>query len=353
MLPWGTARILWMVLTAGSLIFASLLAWDLGANHAPILSGILIGYLLANSEVLINLGNPSGIAISLCVAAVWCFLRERFVPAGILCLAVSLAVKPQEAGLIWLYFLLAGEVYRKRALQVLLATVAISLPGVLWVWHISPHWMQELHANILAFAVHGGLNDPGPSSNWAHGLVDLQVVISVFKDDPHIYNPVSYLLCAPLLLAWVFVTLRSRLSPARACLAIAAIAALSLLPVHHHLYDTKLLLLTVPACAMLWAEGGLIGWLALLVNTAGFVLTGDISWTYLFRFINNLHLSTNPYLSTAGTAGRILAAIQVFSVPLILLVMSVFYLVVYVRRCSARSQGQVVATNGQSGLRVS
>jgi hypothetical protein len=161
LLPWGIARVVWLLLTVGSLIFASLLAWDLGADHAPILSGILIGFLLANSEVLVNLCNPSGIAISLCVIAVWCFIRERFVPAGILCLAFSLALKPQVAGMIWLYFLLAGGVYRKRALQTLLATVAISLPGVLWVWRVAPQWMQELHSNIEAFAVHGGLNDPG------------------------------------------------------------------------------------------------------------------------------------------------------------------------------------------------
>ena len=337
MLPWGSARILWMILTAGSLIFASLLAWNLGANYAPILSGILIGFLLANSEVLIVLGNPAGIVVSLCVVAVWCFLRERFVPAGILCLAISLAVKPHDAGLVWLYFLLAGGVYRKRALQTLLVTVAISLPVVLWVWHVAPHWMQELHSNILAYSVHGGLSDPGPASTGTHGagmMINLQTVISVFRDDPRIYNPASYLVCGVLLLAGAVATLRSRYSPRRVLLAMAAIAALSMLPVYHHLYDTKLLLLTVPACAMLWAEGGLIGRLAFLVNTAGFALTGDISWTILFRLIGNMHLST------AGMHGRILAAMQVFPVPLILLAMGIFYLWVYVRRCSAHARPQ-------------
>lgn len=328
MLPWGIARILWIIITAGSLLIASLLAWNLGADHAPILSGVLIGYMLANSEVLMVLGNPSGIAISLCVVAVWCFLRERFVSAGILCLAISLAVKPQEAGLVWLYFLMAGGIHRKRALQTLLATIFLSLPGLLWAWHISPHWMQELHSNIQVFAVHGELNDPGPSSNWAHGLVDLQVVISFFRDDPRIYNPVSYFICAMLLLVWVLVTLRARPSPAKTWLALAAIAPLTLLPVHHHLYDTKLLLLTVPACAMLWAEGGLTGRLALLVNAAGFVFTGDISWSILYLFINHLRLHT------VGTVDRLLAMIPVASVPLIMLVIGAFYLWVYERRCS-------------------
>jgi hypothetical protein len=180
---------------------------------------------------------------------------------------------------VWLYFLLAGRVYRQRALQTLLTTIVMSVPVIIWVWYVSPHWIQELHANVMAFAVHGGLNDPGPASTGAHGLgmvISLQAIFSVFWDDTRIYNPASYLVFAPLLLLWMFVTLRYRSSPERTWLAIAAIAAFSMLPVYHRQYDAKLIALTVPACAMLWAEGGLAGRLALGVNTAAFVLTGDL-----------------------------------------------------------------------------
>jgi len=160
LLPWGPAHMLWMVLTVGSLILGSFLIWNLGATYAPIVSGVLAGFLLANSEVIVITGTAAGIAVSLCIWAVWCFLRDRFVPAGILCLAISLAIKPQDAGLVWLYFLLAGGTYRKRALQTLLATVALSLPTLLWVWYVAPHWVQELHSNMSAFFAHGGINDP-------------------------------------------------------------------------------------------------------------------------------------------------------------------------------------------------
>ena len=347
-LPWGPASMLWMMLTVGSLIFASFLAWNLGADYAPIVSGVLIGFLLANSELLIVIGNPSGVVISLCVVAVWCFLQERFVPAGILFLAIGLAVKPQAVGLIWLYFLLAGGVYRKRAMQTLLVMVAIGLPSVLWVWHVSPHWMQELHSNILAFTAHGAFNDPGPASTGSHGagrMINLQTVISVFWDDPRIYNLVSYLICVPLLIVWAVTTLRSRPSPKRAWLALAAIAALSMLPVYHRQYDTKLLLLTVPACAMLWAEGGLIGRIALFVNIAGFVLSGDLWWLLLSAFVNNLHLPV-----TMLTV-KILTVLEAFPVPLILLVMGIFYLWVYVRRCSVPASPQPLSSSA-ADLRI-
>jgi hypothetical protein len=206
---------------------------------------------------------------------------------------------------------------------------ALSLPGILWVWHVSPHWIQELHSNILAFSVHGGLTDPSPASLGSHGggmMINLQTVVSFFTDDPRIYNPVTYLICAPLLLIWGFVTLRSRPFAARAWLAIAAIAALSMLPVYHHLFDAKLLLLTVPACVMLWAEGGLIGWFALLVNMAGFVLTGDLPWAIFLSFLGKLHLPET------GLSGQALLAVQVFPTPLVLLIMGIFYLWVYAWR---------------------
>jgi hypothetical protein len=87
-----------------------------------------------------------------------------------------------------------------------------------------------------------------------------------------------------------------------------------------------MLLLTVPACAMLWAEGGVIGWLALLLNTAGFVLTGDISWIALLGLMHRL------LPASSALSAQIPTAMQVFSAPLILLLMAIFYLWIYVKR---------------------
>jgi hypothetical protein len=104
-----------------------------------------------------------------------------------------------------------------------------------------------------------------------------------------------------------------------------------MLVTYHRPYDAKLLLLTVPACAMLWAEGGPIGWIALIVNTAGFVLTGDIPLAILVILTNNLHVGT------AGIFGQILTVVLTRPASLILLVMSIFYLWAYVRRAFAPS----------------
>jgi len=331
LLPWGAAHILWLSLTIASLVFASFLIWGLAAEWSPVVAGALVSLFLINSELLIISTNAAGIVVSLCAIAVWCFMRERFVYAGILCLAIALAVKPQDSGLVWLYFLLAGGLYRKRALQTLLATAVLSLPVVIWAWVTVPNWFAKWQSNVAALSVHGGISDPGPASIGSHGLamvISLQSIFSVFTDDARIYNAASYAVCAPLLLALALFALRSRATPARAWLALASIAALTMLPVYHRQYDAKLLLLTIPACVMLWAEGGLLGRLALLVNIAGLVLTGDLTWAIFLSLINHLHLANT------GFSGWLSMALQVFPAPLTLLVMGIFYLWVYARQTS-------------------
>jgi hypothetical protein len=334
-LPWGFAHLLWMILTAGAIIFAALLMWNCGANYAPVISGGLICTVLINCEAIFGTGNTAGIVVGLCVVAVWCFFQERFVSAGILCLAVSLAIKPHDAGLVWLYFLLAGGAYRKRALQALIVAVVLSLFAILWVWHVAPHWIQELQSNLLAYSAPGGANNPGPiavnSGSGPSMIINLQSVISTFRDDPHIYNPVSYMICGMLLLVWSARTLKSQFSQSRAWLALASVTAITMLVTYHRPYDAKLLLLAVPACAMLWAEGGPIGWVALLVTTAGIVSTGDIPLAIL------LILTKNLLISTAGLSGKMLTVVLMRPAPLILLAMGIFYLWVYVRRDPVRA----------------
>ena len=324
LLPWGPAHALWMILIAGSFILAAFLMWNTGASHAPVISGGLIALLLVNSMSLLMIGNAAGVVVSLCAVAVWCFIEERFAAAGVLCLAACLAIKPHDAGLGWLYFLLAGGGYRKRALQTLAVTAALAIPAVVWVGQVAPLWMRELNSNLATLSAPGGLNSPDPttaSTGTAAMVVNLQSVVSVFRDDPRLYNSVSYLVCGALLLVWSVMTLRSRPTPARAWLALAAVSALTMLATYHRPYDAKLLLLTVPACAMLWAEGGPMGWLALLVNTAGFVLTGDIPLALLVSLTRSLHVDT------AGLPGKMLTVVLARPAPLMLLAMSVFYLI--------------------------
>ena len=330
-LPWKLAYLLWMALIAASLTLAVFLMCLTARRQAPALSLFLACVAIANVEVLFALGNLAGVAISLCLIAAWCFLEERFIPAGVLCMAAALALKPHDAGLVWLYFLLAGGAQRKRALQALALVAALAVPSVLWVQHVAPQWAAELHANVLAGAAHGGLNDPGPASpsySYADMEISLQAAISVFLDNPLVYNAASYLVCGALLLAWAIGTLRTCFTRANGWLALASVSALSLLPVYHRLHDAKLLLLAIPACAMLWAEGSRVKWPAALLTSATIVVTADIPSTLLLIIATSVrgHVSgiweTIAMLTLMRPAGPLLLAT------------GVFYLCVYLRRAS-------------------
>jgi hypothetical protein len=335
LLPWGPAHVLWIAVTVGVFLLAALLIWDLAARFAPTAALWLVCILLVNSEMIFCTGNTAGIAIGLCVIAVWCFLEGRFAPVGILAMALSLAIKPHDAGLVWLFLLLMGGVYRKRALQSLLITGVLGLAALLWLSSVAPSWLHDWQANLAVISARGGINEPGPASVTAHSaamVIDLQAAIAIFRDDPRFYNPLSYLLCGGMLLAGALQTLRKPFSPQCAWLALAAVSALTMLVTYHKPWDAKLLLLTVPACAMLTAEGGTIRRMALLVTASGLVLTADIPLAILTGIADHLHLST------ASFRGQVLTVLLLRPASLALLVVAVFYLWMLLRRAASEHE---------------
>jgi hypothetical protein len=96
-----------------------------------------------------------------------------------------------------------------------------------------------------------------------------------------------------------------------------------MLPIYHRQYDTKLILLTVPACMAAWSRGGLSGRVALIVNALGFAIVGDLSSAILLKVVP---------ASNGGISERIVELAEVSPVPLALLAMGLFYLWLYIRR---------------------
>lgn len=329
LLPFGVAQILWLLATAGSMILGAFLMWEIGAQWAPVLSGTLLGFTLANCELFLAIAGPGGITIGLCVAATWCFVRERFVGWGVFALAISLMLKPHDAALVWLYFFLAGGVFRKRALQTVLALATLSLPAIVGMFYVAPGWVKEFLSNLAANSAHGSLSDPGVSSAAGHGIamiISLQTVFSFFYDKPIFYNWASYLVCGILMIALMIKVIRTSAASKISWPALASIAALSMLPIYHRLDDAKLLFLVVPACAFLWQRTYLLGRLAAVITSAQIILTCAIPWAIFFALIKRMP----PPSSTLGR--EVLIAAQVMPAPLVLLLVAVFYAAVYLRQ---------------------
>jgi hypothetical protein len=328
LLPWSVASYLWVGISGLLLAIAAWLTWDLGACKAPAVWAWLAGFMLANCQQIFATGNIAAVAVGLCIIAAWCFLRQRFAGAAIVLLAFSLLLKPHDAGFVWLYFLLAGGTLRKRALQTLAVTAVLGLCTAAWIARISPHWSAELHRNISSEVARGGIDDPGPSGerqNTTAPVIDLQDVISLFKDDAGLYNMASYAIFGVLILLWAVVVLRKRGAPHDAPFALAAVAALTMLPVYHRPYDAKLLLLALPACAMLWAAKARKRTFALALTSVTVILTSDIPLAIQVAIGKALTLS-------ADTLGGKLATMLILRpAPLVLLALGCFYLWIYIR----------------------
>lgn len=276
--PWAVAQAVWFWLITGLLVVAGLLMWDL-AGDAPVLAGCLAGFMLLNSVMVLILGNPAGVVAPLCVIAAWCFWKERFGFLGVALLAVSLAIKPQDAGFVWLYFVLAGGAGRKRAWQTLAVTAVLGLCSVIWIAPVSPHWIAELGRNIRVEMAPGGVNNPDPFGALGTGfdpVISMQNTFRVFRDDASFYRAASFGLIGIFVLAWGAAVARKRVQGRGALLALAATSALTMLPSYHRDHDAKLLMLMIPACAMLWAGGGARRWWALGMTWAAIAVTSDM-----------------------------------------------------------------------------
>lgn len=331
-LPWRPAHVLWMVLLGSSLILSGVLVWEMAAEYAPILAGALIGAFLANSATVLFEGNAGGLAVGLCIIAVWCFFRERFAVLGVVCLALSLALKPHDSGILCIGLLLLGTSYRKRAIQSMLVSGLLALASVVWVTALSAHWFHEWRSNIQAITAPGAPGDPGPFSAASHvvnSAIDAQAFFSVIWDNPRFYASVTYLLCAALWLTWAIATWRRPPDRAHVLLSIGFLATLSLLPVYHWIHDAKLILLAIPcSCQLLSVSRSLARW-GIAITMAALAATADLPRAILTFFVDRVHL---PYTTVSG---KLFALVFARPAPLCLLATCIFFLYVYVRHAPA------------------
>jgi hypothetical protein len=117
---------------------------------------------------------------------------------------------------------------------------------------------------------------------------------------------------------------RKRPTAQASLLALAAISVLTQLPVYHRPYDARLLMLTIPACAMLWAGRGRVGRFALGLTWAAIIVTSDFPLMFQEAATSTLRVSTSTL------AGK-LTLLLLQPAPVILLATGCFYLWVYLR----------------------
>ena len=260
LLRFPIARLLWFLLNGCLFVTSAGLILSLCTGPHRWLATTLASFILATSGILLLLGQPATFSISLVIIGSYLFVRDRFVPLGALLFMLSLAVKPQIGGLIVLY-LIARKIHWRYAAVALAGALALLLSAslILRLHPRSSDWTSTLQANLASTLSPGGSADPRPANVEAVGDANLQTLTSIFFSDARIFNPAAYAIFIILLAALVTVALWVNAGRESLFLALAAVSVLSLTPVYHRFYDTRLLLLTVPAVLIVFQKRRLLG----------------------------------------------------------------------------------------------
>jgi hypothetical protein len=271
LLKFPVARVLWFLLNGCLLVTAARLIQNMSPPQHRWLTTILVCYFVITAEIVLVLGQPAVLAISLVIIASYLFLRGRFLPLGAFLFSLSLAVKPQIGGFIVLYLLLRRIHWRYVAMA--MAGAGVLLLSASWMLghhRLSAAWASTLRANLSATLSAGGSADPRPENQQAIGDLNLQSLTSIFFREAHTFNAVAYSVFLALLALGVLVVLRSGASRETHFISLAALSVLSLMPVYHRFYDTRLLLLSIPAIGIIFQKrrvsGALIALLTLLTT---------------------------------------------------------------------------------------
>lgn len=318
LLRFPVARVLWFLLNGCLLVTAARLIQIMSPVQYRWLTTVLVSYFVITAEIVLVLGQPAVFAISLLIIGSYFFLSDRFLPAGGLLFPLSLAVKPQIGALIVLYLLLRRIHWRYAAMAMAGAGVLL-LSATLILGHHprSAAWASTLRANLSATLGPGGSADPRPENQQAIGDLNLQTLTSIFFPEAHTFNIVAYCVFLALLGLGIFVALRTSASRETHFISLAALSVLTLMPVYHRFYDTRLLLLSVPAVGVIFQRRRLLGVLIALLT-----LLATISVQYRTQIFLLQHAKWQKVL-----ANKILFILLLRQQNLELLVLFCLYLV--------------------------
>jgi len=242
------ARVIWWLLN-GILVTAACCA---AVSLCPIpyrrVAAMLVVIFLEGFSRLLVLGQPAAFAIALLTIGIFLFLRNRLLPLATLGFIFSLAVKPQIGGLIVLYLFVKG-VHRRYAGVALSGAVVLLAAGGLTLTATtrSTAWISDLRSTLAGTLVPGAVNDPSPANALSIQDMNIQTITSVLFKSEKTYNDVAFAVVGILLVTLAWVVLRMEPNIENHLIAIGALSAITLMPVYHRFYDSRILLLAIPS----------------------------------------------------------------------------------------------------------
>jgi len=126
----------------------------------------------------------------------------------------------------------------------------------------SANWSSDYHENLSKAVAPGAIDDPRPANEEAVAAINLQTITSIFFADEKISNYVAYAVFGALLVAWAVAVTRLNPDTNNYWLAIGTLTVLTLLPIYHRAYDSRFLLLSIPAAVIVFEKKRIVGTLA-------------------------------------------------------------------------------------------
>jgi hypothetical protein len=268
-LDYPNAQVLWYY--SGAVLFcvaAGLLAFFVSRDMQWVYFLLATAMLVsANTDFLLGPGQPSTFAISFTVMAVWAFYRTDQKWLGVVLLALGLAMKPHMAIAVFL-FLLLRRGFRREALAGGAIALALLGAGILRL-QLSLHsavWLANFRHAVSVGIAPGGTNEPSPANPAAIHIINLQTIVSIWVSSPRIYGAISLLIAMAIATLWLWSYRRVAQTPRDELFAMAGLLCLSLLPVYHRDYDSRLLILTIPPIVWLLRHHLRIGVVMLIAS---------------------------------------------------------------------------------------
>jgi hypothetical protein len=256
-LPAGLAGGAWLGLCVAAVVVILGCALSLARVRLRSLTAwLVIAAALASAPVqtILAVGQLSLPVIGLCFVAM-CLARDgRDGWAGVL-LGIAVAVKPQLVAPLLAYYAL-GRRWR-LVLPAALVACAVTLVAIVPMqWRGIP-WQADWARNLALATTPGGANDPTSSGPWRNQIIDLRAWLFALTDRRDVVVPAGAaisVLLAGLYVALVAAARAARAAPAAPAVArggeprdellpLAALMALTLLPVYHKVYDATVLVL--------------------------------------------------------------------------------------------------------------
>ena len=280
-MPYHIARGVWLIINLSTFLAASVLTIFLCERKDRFMALLLTGVVLAGSTALPGLGNMADVAIGTLIVAIWATLRRMPLWIPVVAFSVSILLKPQMG--IWVVlFLFVYRDFRKVILITgLICGVFIGVS--VFVFQSGPTsstWIADFGANMRAAVAPNAISSPTRENPDAMRMTDLQPLFSLANQNPGFYVTAS-LITTLFLVGALALACRPvwRLPDAR-WLGLAAVSCLSLLVVYHRLYDSRLLLISMPAMMILLKQHRFTG-------LAAIFLTIPVIFSFSFQILDS------------------------------------------------------------------